>query len=191
MAIGVARAPAAHAYPRTDVRCAHEGEAPVKASCSHLDQIRDVPPGLDVCESCVEIGGEWVHLRQCLTCGRTGCCDTSPNKHASKHFAETAHPLMRSLEEGEDWTWCFVDQQAMRADPRGGWAVIDSYFEAGLWYAREAMDAGVGLPFEPDLTTPDGFPLGSWASTYASRHRDGTIDPDEEAAIGALPGWRW
>jgi hypothetical protein len=165
--------------------------APMKATCNHLDEIRDVGPGLDVCESCVEIGSTWVHLRQCLICGRTGCCDTSPNQHASKHFAETAHPLMRSLEDGEDWTWCFVDEQAMRPDPRGGWSLIDPGFETGLWYAQEAIEAGAPLPFPSDLTTPDGFPLGEWSTTYAQQHRDGTIDPDQQETIEALPGWRW
>jgi hypothetical protein len=163
----------------------------MKVTCTHLDQIRDVGPGLDVCETCVEIGGTWVHLRQCLVCGRTGCCDTSPNKHASVHFADTAHPLMRSLEEDEDWIWCFVDQQVMRPDPRSGWTLVDAFFDTGLWYAQEAIEAGVPVPFAEGLTTPDGYPLGEWASTYGGRHRDGSLDPEQEEAIAALPGWRW
>jgi CPA1 family monovalent cation:H+ antiporter len=62
------------------------------------------------CEDCVAIGGRWVHLRVCLGCGKVGCCDSSPNKHASAHFAAENHPVMRSAEPGEDWRWCFVDQ---------------------------------------------------------------------------------
>ena len=163
----------------------------MKATCSHLDQIRDVGPGEDVCPTCVEMGATWVHLRQCLICGKTGCCDTSPNKHASAHFVETAHPLMRSLEPDEDWIWCFVDRDSMRPDGRGGWSLIDAFFETGLWYANEAIEAGVPLPFEPDLTTPDQFPLGVWAATYGGRHRDGTLDPEQAAEMEALPGWHW
>jgi Zn-finger in ubiquitin-hydrolases and other protein len=163
----------------------------MRATCSHLDQIRDVGAGMDVCPSCVEIGATWVHLRQCLICGQTGCCDSSPNKHASAHFVATTHPVMRSLEPGEDWAWCFVDRESMRPDGRGGWSLIDVFFETGLWYANEAIEAGVPLPFEPDLTTPDQFPLGVWATTYGGRHRDGTLDPEQAAEMEALPGWRW
>ena len=163
----------------------------MRASCSHLDQIRDVGHGADVCGACVEIGATWVHLRQCMICGRTGCCDSSPNKHASAHFVETAHPLMRSLEPGEDWSWCFVDRETIRSDGQGGWSLVDGFFDAGLWYAQEAIDAGVPLPFEPRLTTPDGFPLGVWATTYGGRHRNGTLDPEQQQAIEELPGWRW
>ena len=81
--------------------------------CTHLDQITDVGPGLDVCEDCVEIGGEWVHLRQCLTCGRTLCCDNSPNRHASGHAARTGHPIIRAVTPPDEaWMWCFPDQLA-------------------------------------------------------------------------------
>jgi uncharacterized UBP type Zn finger protein len=82
-------------------------------SCSHLDSIREfAPPAERVCPDCVAIGGRWVHLRQCRNCGHVGCCDSSPNRHASAHYAGTGHPLMRSLEPGEEWTWCFVDEIA-------------------------------------------------------------------------------
>jgi hypothetical protein len=68
------------------------------------------------CEECVKMGGQWVHLRECLVCGHVGCCDSSPHKHATKHFHATAsdgkpgHPVMRSVEPGEDWGWCYVDE---------------------------------------------------------------------------------
>ena len=78
--------------------------------CRHLDMIRDVAPRSDGCEECLLIGSSWVHLRLCLTCGQVGCCDSSPNRHASKHARATGHPVVRSLEPGEAWVWCFVDE---------------------------------------------------------------------------------
>lgn len=78
--------------------------------CSHLDEIRDVSPKTNGCEECLKMGDAWVHLRMCLLCGHVGCCDSSKNKHATKHFGKTAHPLMRSIEPGEDWGWCYVDE---------------------------------------------------------------------------------
>jgi len=77
--------------------------------CTHLDQIKVTRTDKDYCEHCVAIGAAWVHLRMCLTCGHVGCCDSSPNRHATKHFQRTAHPLIRSIEPGETWTWCYVD----------------------------------------------------------------------------------
>jgi uncharacterized UBP type Zn finger protein len=81
------------------------------ADCSHLDQINDdVAPSSRVCDECVASGSTWVHLRMCLVCGQVGCCDSSPNTHASKHFQSSGHPLMRSVEPGETWRWCYVDE---------------------------------------------------------------------------------
>jgi len=80
----------------------------------HLREIRDdVVPSAEGCEDCLRIGGEWVHLRLCLTCGHVGCCDSSPNRHARKHFTVTHHPIIQSFEPGEDWRWCFVDEAAV------------------------------------------------------------------------------
>jgi uncharacterized UBP type Zn finger protein len=79
-------------------------------SCSHIHQIKVVRPEDHLCEDCVEIGEQWLHLRMCLTCGHIGCCDSSPNKHASEHFRATTHPLIRSAQPGETWTWCYVDR---------------------------------------------------------------------------------
>jgi uncharacterized UBP type Zn finger protein len=59
------------------------------------------------------MGSRWVHLRMCLTCGQVGCCDSSPNKHATKHFKHSGHPLMRSAQPGEGWVWCYVDEAAV------------------------------------------------------------------------------
>jgi uncharacterized UBP type Zn finger protein len=86
------------------------------AECSHLDQVQYLEPEGDVagCAECLASGGRWVHLRMCHVCGHVGCCDSSPNKHASAHFAETGHPLMRSVEPGEDWSFCFEDEVMMR-----------------------------------------------------------------------------
>jgi CPA1 family monovalent cation:H+ antiporter len=65
----------------------------------------------DGCEECLAAGSTWVHLRLCLQCGHVGCCDSSPERHADKHFASTGHPVMRSFEPGEDWRWCFIDEK--------------------------------------------------------------------------------
>ena len=78
--------------------------------CTHGDQVRDVVPGSDGCEECLAMGDTWVHLRLCMTCGHIGCCDDSKNRHASKHYKVTEHPIVKSMEEGEDWLWCYVDE---------------------------------------------------------------------------------
>jgi uncharacterized UBP type Zn finger protein len=78
-------------------------------SCKHLDQIKQVTPHTKGCEECLKMGDSWVHLRLCLECGHVGCCDSSKNKHATKHFHRTKHPVMKSLEPGETWGWCYVD----------------------------------------------------------------------------------
>ena len=83
------------------------------AECTHTDWIRDVTPSAEGCEDCLRIGGFWVHLRMCMTCGHVGCCDSSPNKHASKHARGSAHPIARSIEPGENWLWCYVDEVAL------------------------------------------------------------------------------
>jgi len=78
--------------------------------CTHLDSIKEVTPSAEGCEECLQTGDWWVHLRLCLTCGHVGCCDSSPNKHASKHAKETRHPIVESFEQGEDWLWCYIDE---------------------------------------------------------------------------------
>jgi uncharacterized UBP type Zn finger protein len=90
-----------------------------EVNCTHLDQIEVKPPPLDEvpgCEECLKRGDRWVHLRVCLSCGKVGCCDSSPNRHASKHAAEVGHPIVRSLEPGEDWCWCFEDEVGFVVD---------------------------------------------------------------------------
>ncbi len=93
------------------------------ATCTHLDQASpDIAPSGNGCEECLATGGQWVHLRLCLSCGHVGCCDQSPGRHATKHYRATDHPLIRSYEPGEDWWWCFVDELAfeMADDPYAG-----------------------------------------------------------------------
>ena len=78
--------------------------------CIHTDQIRDVKPSADGCEECLKLGDPWVHLRICQICGHVGCCDSSKNRHATKHFHETGHPIIKSFELGEDWLYCYIEQ---------------------------------------------------------------------------------
>ncbi|HSK91150.1 MAG TPA: UBP-type zinc finger domain-containing protein [Euzebyales bacterium] len=80
--------------------------------CSHLDQITDPPPRADGCEDCLAIGGTWLHLRRCMSCGHIGCCDSSPNRHATAHAVTVPHPVVQSFEPGEDWLWCYADSVA-------------------------------------------------------------------------------
>jgi uncharacterized UBP type Zn finger protein len=80
--------------------------------CTHLGLAHEVAPTSDGCEDCLATGGRWVHLRMCMTCGHIGCCDSSPNKHATAHYHGSEHPMVQSYEPGEDWWWCYVDQVA-------------------------------------------------------------------------------
>jgi uncharacterized UBP type Zn finger protein len=90
-------------------------------TCAHLDRLYDADPpsGEKVCPACVAVGGTWVHLRKCESCGNVGCCDQSPNRHARAHFQATRHPVMRSLEGREQWAWCYVD--LVEYDPAEDW----------------------------------------------------------------------
>ena len=93
------------------VTAADASGAPARAACRHLDMIRDVVPSTTLgCEDCLREGTAWVHLRECLTCGHIGCCDSSPRRHARAHWRRTSHPIVRSFEPGEDWAWCFEDE---------------------------------------------------------------------------------
>ena len=88
------------------MRCAHTGEIRVTTTDGH------------VCEDCVKLGDRWVHLRMCMECGHVGCCDSSKNRHATKHYHTTRHPVMRSVEPGEAWVWCYADE-AVVGEVRG------------------------------------------------------------------------
>jgi monovalent cation:H+ antiporter-2, CPA2 family len=83
------------------------------AFCGHLEGIQPVHPSSRGCEECVATGDEWVHLRICMTCGHVGCCDSSKNRHATKHHHATGHPIVRSMEPGEGWGWCYVDRTTL------------------------------------------------------------------------------
>ena len=88
-------------------------------ACPHGAGVRGVAPEAeDVCPACVAAGDAWVHLRACLSCGHVGCCDSSPNQHASKHARAQRHPILRSIEPGEDWSWCMIDEAAFVVKPR-------------------------------------------------------------------------
>lgn len=82
--------------------------------CTHLDQVRILEPPATIagCEECLRTGSSWVHLRMCHSCGMIGCCDSSPNRHASRHARDASHPVLRSVEAGEEWSWCVHDRVA-------------------------------------------------------------------------------
>jgi CPA1 family monovalent cation:H+ antiporter len=81
------------------------------ANCEHLMAPQEAAPHTtEGCEECLASGSRWVHLRKCVQCGHVGCCDSSPNRHATAHFKDTGHPVVRSFEPGEEWRWCYVDE---------------------------------------------------------------------------------
>jgi uncharacterized UBP type Zn finger protein len=88
-------------------------------TCTHLDQITDVAAQSTGCEKCLQMGDRWVSLRKCLVCGHVGCCDSSVNQHATKHFHETGHPIIQPLESDPKWMWCYIDEE-MLAPPNSG-----------------------------------------------------------------------
>jgi monovalent cation:H+ antiporter-2, CPA2 family len=83
---------------------------PAVGRCGHTTGIRGVHPSARGCEDCLRVGAAWVHLRICMTCGHVGCCDSSPHRHATEHFHATSHPIVKSMEPGEQWGWCYVDE---------------------------------------------------------------------------------
>jgi len=91
---------------------------PVTDGCTHLGTIEHVEgrAGVDGCPECIAIGSRWVHLRRCAQCGQVGCCDSSPNRHATKHHEASGHPIVRSLEPGESWFWCYPDELLFELD---------------------------------------------------------------------------
>ena len=90
--------------------------------CSHLEQVQlaELPASVEGCEDCLREGGKWLHLRICLSCGHVGCCDDSPNRHATAHSHASSHPIIRSLEPGEEWCWCYVDEVGFVLGGLGG-----------------------------------------------------------------------
>jgi len=105
-------------------RLQHERNENQASACTHLNQIRKAPSAAELetlytggCPDCLAVGDTWVHLRLCLECGHVGCCDSSKNKHATAHYHSTQHPIMRSIEPGEDWGWCYTDQADLDFTP--------------------------------------------------------------------------
>jgi uncharacterized UBP type Zn finger protein len=88
-------------------------------TCTHLSQVKitQLPASVDGCVDCLASGGKWLHLRICLECGHVACCDDSPNRHATAHAEGSGHPIVRSLEPGEEWSWCYVDQHGTTRIP--------------------------------------------------------------------------
>jgi CPA1 family monovalent cation:H+ antiporter len=84
---------------------------PATRPCAHIETIAEVTPSTtEGCEDCLREGTRWVHLRECLVCGHVGCCDNSPRRHATAHWHGTAHAIVRSIEPGEEWAWCYPDE---------------------------------------------------------------------------------
>jgi uncharacterized UBP type Zn finger protein len=79
-------------------------------TCEHMIDLEPSLPRTRGCEECLKRGTPWVHLRLCLACGHVGCCDSSPGRHATRHFERTGHPVMASFEPGERWGWCYIDE---------------------------------------------------------------------------------
>ena len=109
----------------------------------------------------MRIGGKWLHLRICLTCGHVGCCDDSPNRQARAHAQTAQHPIVRSLEPGEDWNWCYIDQMGVRSPVNAGsvavrqrasdrtagpWAVLVVVCFAQFMVVLDATIVNVALP---------------------------------------------
>jgi ubiquitin-hydrolase Zn-finger-containing protein len=163
------------------------------AACEHVEEVQhDLSAGPEpVCEECARAGEEsWVSLRQCMTCGHVGCCDSSPGQHATAHHHDTSHPMVRTLQPGQDWVWCYVDEKTMR-NVDGGWIEVDLFYEAGIAYMREHVEAGGDPNVGEDYIHGKGFPLGRWVGEMHRRDSAGELSDGQRDAIGALPGWRW
>ncbi len=95
----------------TDMRVALTGREHQSSECRHAGDTATVSPSAAGCEECLKDGHPWVHLRICMTGGNVGCCDSSPGQHGTKHYHETGHPIIKSLEPTENWAWCYEDQR--------------------------------------------------------------------------------
>ena len=163
----------------------------MRQGCAHAaTAVTAVPAPVDVCEACVEIGSTWVHLRQCLTCGRTLCCDNSPNRHMTGHYREVGHPIMRGAGPGDDWTWCYVDDAMIRETDQG-WVTYDPFLETGAIVAGQEVAAGRSLDIAEDAVTAQGFPIGDWVAFVRAAHADGSLIEEDAALVEAIPGWTW
>jgi CPA1 family monovalent cation:H+ antiporter len=162
------------------------------SACTHVDEVRaDWEPVADpACEECARAGERrWVSLRRCLTCGHVGCCDSSPGRHATAHHQGTGHPMVETLQRGQDWTWCYVDQTSLRRTA-GGWVEVDLFFEAGLGYMRDHLRAGGYPELDEGFIHGKGFPLGQWAAEMRRRDAAGDLTAEQAAQLDDLPGRR-
>jgi Zn-finger in ubiquitin-hydrolases and other protein len=163
------------------------------SACEHIEEVRtDLSPVADpVCEDCVREGqSNWVSLRQCLTCGHVGCCDSSPGHHATGHHDDTSHPMVQTLQPGQDWVWCYVDEVTLR-NVDGHWTEVDLFYEAGVAYMEDHLEAGGAPDVAEDFTFGKGFPLGRWVAEMRRRDAAGELTEAQRSRIDALPGWRW
>jgi hypothetical protein len=166
--------------------------SPSAPPCEHVDDVRHDWSAVSepVCEDCVREGLEPVSLRRCLTCGSVGCCDSSPGKHATGHHQATGHPMVETLQPGQDWMWCYVDEVTLR-EADGGFVEVDLFYEAGLGYMREHLEEGGGPSLAEDHVHGRGFPLGRWVAEMRRRHEAGELTEQQRARIEELPDWRW
>src|SRR4029453_15887670 len=126
-------------------------------TCTHLDQLQTVTPMSEGCADCVALGDTWIHLRLCRICGYVGCCDESKKNHAPQHFHKTSHPTIKSLEPGEGWNWCYIDQTYLELeadqlprieDERRSQSVVRHYLIiAGLYTLSTSVIWGVNTLF--------------------------------------------
>jgi hypothetical protein len=160
--------------------------------CEHVHEVRDDWPAVadPVCDDCAKVGDDsWVSLRRCMSCGHVGCCDSSPGQHATAHHHATSHPLVRTLQPGQDWVWCYVDEVTLQHSD-GGWVEIDLFFEAGLGYMRDHLRAGGDMALDEDFIYGKGFPLGRWVAEMRRRDEAGELTAGQRAQLEELRGWR-
>ena len=167
--------------------------AAMTSPCAHVEAVRTdwEPVAEPSCEECAREGrSDWVSLRRCLTCGHVGCCDSSPGLHATWHHRGTGHPAVQALQPGQDWVWCYVDELTLRLID-GEWVEVDLFFEAGLGYMRDHLEAGGEAAVDEGFTLGKGFPLGRWVADMRRRNAAGELTPDQRAQLEPLEGWRW
>ena len=161
----------------------------MRQRCQHAETMQPVGEPKDVCEACVVEGTKWVHLRECLVCGQTLCCDNSPRRHMRGHWQGVGHAVMKGVSAGDDWTWCFPHDAPIR-EAADGWDTYDAFLEAGVPVMAAHIATGASIP-RSDYFTADDFPLGDWVGYVRELRADKELDPADEQEIEAIPGWSW